>query len=459
MKKRILSLLACMPLWVMASHIVGGQISTNDIGNNQHQVRLKLWIDSTSIVATTVPYSVQNGGATTSYVASLSSNTAIGNGIAELLYLDTIPTNAMGAYKLVYQHCCRNGAIVNVTNSSTQDFYIESLFNYDPTLTNSTPEFINTPAIISGVNDTLIHNPLAVDADGDSLVFAYKTPLGSMGATLPMTFLPYPSGAWAFTVDALSGEISWIPSMTGDYVYAVEVKEYRNGNLLSTNMRDMTVKICVGCKTTWSNEMIIDKSSWTKVGNYYTFNATEGVALTINFSAMVSLVNMNQLSLKMVGEPNIHLNAPTFNPTQTTSSISGTYTWTPTLQQVRTRPYLNVLVAEEKNMFNERRRRENTILFKVNAKPSGIDNAAKEHIKIYPNPASDVLFVEVNKESDSYQQLELINTLGEQVLKVSLSDNNGTELVALPVSNLAKGMYLITISNKGDKVVKRIVLN
>ncbi|WP_452225199.1 T9SS type A sorting domain-containing protein [Lacinutrix chionoecetis] len=75
-----------------------------------------------------------------------------------------------------------------------------------------------------------------------------------------------------------------------------------------------------------------------------------------------------------------------------------------------------------------------------------------EGIKIYPNPASDILNIEmINAENIS--TVEIFNILGEQVLKSELNNNK------INVSELSKGMYLVKIiSENGNEGIRKIII-
>lgn len=459
MKKLLLLCLLLSPFISHASHEFGGQISAKDLGNSMYEVKIVLWLDSNSISPISwIPYQIQHGGASILDTAYQTSNFSIGNAIQELTYTDTVSMNTAGTYKLIYSLCCRNAAISNLIDPSLQDFYISTTMNVDPAVSNSTPEFLNSPILFSGVNDTFIHNPLGVDPDGDSLVFSWINPLGAGGIQIPMTIIPYPSGAGMnFTVDASTGEISWISTMTGAYIYGVQANEYRNGTLLSTTMRDVYVTICVGCKTTMSSDFqFYNKNTWSQFGSYYQFDAYENTAFSFTFSGGVSSINTNQLNMQMLGEANAFANAPVFNPTQSGTTILGTYTWTPTTAQIRNRPYLNVLIGQEKTTDNQIRKKENTILMKVNAKPSNVINVdASSEIKIFPNPARSNVFVEIDNRMNEFSTLEIYNTIGQVIYHADVIQNNGIEVQQINTASFGAGNYIIKL-NGSRSAYKRI---
>jgi hypothetical protein len=349
----------------------------------------------------------------------------------------------------MYSQCCRNAAITNVNNPSMQLFCISTTVNNNPAITNSTPEFVNSPDFFASPNDTLIHNPLAVDPDGDSLVFYWMNPLGNNYVSIPLTVMPYPAGAMSFSVDSITGQISWIPSMTGKYIYAVKVEEYRNGVLLSTAMRDAQIDICVGCKTAMSSEFqFYNMNAWPMVGNYYQFQAYANTAFNFTFDGGVSSINSNALNMNLLGDVTYMANPATFTATQTMSSIAGTWNWTPNATQVRNRPYLNVLVGKETNNLNQNRKKEKTILVKVNAIPTTTDNVLNEQkLVTYPNPTNHEMMIELNNTQAEYVSLDIYSSMGQRMYHQVLNQK-AIEAALINTSAWSAGNYIIRVNGQ-----------
>jgi photosystem II stability/assembly factor-like uncharacterized protein len=68
-------------------------------------------------------------------------------------------------------------------------------------------------------------------------------------------------------------------------------------------------------------------------------------------------------------------------------------------------------------------------------------NQKKEKINIYPNPANDMLYINLNHTNKPYY-ISIKNIYGQPMLTKSLADNN-----ILDISFLANGIYLIQIIN------------
>ncbi len=72
---------------------------------------------------------------------------------------------------------------------------------------------------------------------------------------------------------------------------------------------------------------------------------------------------------------------------------------------------------------------------------------------IYPIPTSDKLFVEFGNPSMENLELELVNTLGQVVLRQSIEGN--TNKAEVDCSGLKKGLYLLKLGEVWEKVVVR----
>ncbi len=267
-----------------ATHIVGGELNYTYLGGNNYQIRLIVYRDCTFGIAFDDTAHVGFFNSANMLVDSLYMDTTSGasriigpipNFINSpciippsnicyeyCIYTDTINLPPIpGGYQVVYQRCCRNFSIVNLTNPLTvgsTDYATipdTSIVSFD-----SNPRFTNLPPNYICVNEPLIFDHSATDADGDSLVYELCTPLD--GAT-PMTPEPHPPnsppytpvtfqlpynlgnvlGGVPMTINSATGLLTATPNATGQFVYGVCVNEYRNGVLIGRTSRDFQVNV------------------------------------------------------------------------------------------------------------------------------------------------------------------------------------------------------------------------
>ncbi len=77
--------------------------------------------------------------------------------------------------------------------------------------------------------------------------------------------------------------------------------------------------------------------------------------------------------------------------------------------------------------------------------------------KLYPNPANTVVYYENELAADESGKVKLMDMLGKEIKEYKLT--KGSNLISIPVSDLAKGIYLvkIKIAGRSDKMIKLAV--
>jgi gliding motility-associated-like protein len=286
--KYIISLaFTILPLYMMATHIVGGEMNYRCLGNNQYEISLTVFRDCyNGIPPFDAPASVGVFNANNSLVADLRIP-FIGDDTLEAVlfdsclvippivcvhrttYVDTVTLNfSPGGYKLVYQRCCRNYSIVNIVdpNNTGASFYTfiseESLLSC-----NSNPVFNAWPPIYICAGTPIVFDHSATDAEGDSLTYELCAPFvgGVQGNPMPQPpfastnnnlLLPYDTITWKspyslynmlggtpLAIDATTGLLTGTPFTTGQFVVGICVKEYRNGVLIGLTKRDFQYNI------------------------------------------------------------------------------------------------------------------------------------------------------------------------------------------------------------------------
>jgi hypothetical protein len=73
-----------------------------------------------------------------------------------------------------------------------------------------------------------------------------------------------------------------------------------------------------------------------------------------------------------------------------------------------------------------------------------------DEIELYPNPASDVLFV---KDKQSGRMLQIYDSAGRKVM----TENMKAPLVRLPLENLTPGLYFVKVYRNGEIITKKII--
>lgn len=86
-------------------------------------------------------------------------------------------------------------------------------------------------------------------------------------------------------------------------------------------------------------------------------------------------------------------------------------------------------------------------------------NEVKDNTKlnVYPNPTSDVVTVSFEAENKNYE-ISLYDLSGRMVLSNNYSNLTGSQSITLPVSNVAPGNYLISVSTDGVSYNQHVVI-
>ena len=162
-------------------------------------------------------------------------------------------------FHLYYHLCCRNLSLTNVLNPNGTGIGFYAFV--PPTLVdNGSPVFTGEPTPFLCTNDTTTFLNTAIDPDGDQLIFSFVTPLNYVvGAGFqppPPPVLPFPipeinyvagynntqifgAGGYAF-IDGSTGLTEYMSPNQGNFIVGVEVKEFRNGQLIGVSRRDLS---------------------------------------------------------------------------------------------------------------------------------------------------------------------------------------------------------------------------
>ena len=80
------------------------------------------------------------------------------------------------------------------------------------------------------------------------------------------------------------------------------------------------------------------------------------------------------------------------------------------------------------------------------------------NISVYPNPSNGVFSLHFDANVKDNYQVEITNTLGEVVYKELLNNFNGEYLKKLNIAEFGKGVYMLTVSNSGNEMVRKVMI-
>lgn len=309
---------------VNATHIVGGYISYKHVGGTTYDITFKIYRDCSSQVGfdgenptnpnsqlpafafSIIADNSPNGSATTSYtapfdasskrtVSSVIVNPCLvkdGTCVEEATYTKriTLPSSTMG-YTIVHQRCCRNGSILNIQNQDPPNQTDKpgiTLTCYIPPTTpfqNNSATFKEIPPLFICKDISFYYDHSAVDIDGDSLDYKLVTPLAGLSSNSPSTTAPSLFGVvpvdWSapysltnvlggsptMTIDSKTGLLSCKPDVVGRFVVSVQCREFRNGVVINTFIRDFQFNVSQ-CNIPSANMPLTNRDPNKKIGDY-----------------------------------------------------------------------------------------------------------------------------------------------------------------------------------------------
>ncbi|MBK9544147.1 MAG: gliding motility-associated C-terminal domain-containing protein [Bacteroidetes bacterium] len=217
--------------------------------------------------------------------------------------------------------------------------YVEATLNNVAAPNNSSPIFSNIPISFLCIGQAFHYNHGAFETDGDSITYSFITPRSAANTNVvfaagynvnnPISSSP------AMTLDA-SGDILITPTQSEVGVMAIIVREYRNGVLVGSVIRDMQI--------------------WTQPCSNILPTAT-GINGTNNFSIIACpnqpiTFTVNSADGNAAQNVVMNWNNAVSGATFTTTNVSrpvGTFTWTPTSADARPQPYTFTVTVQDNN--------------------------------------------------------------------------------------------------------------
>lgn len=266
-----------------ASHIVGGEVYYTCKGGSVYDIRLSIYQDciegDQGAIANDTPafigvYNLQTGVGEVYTVRASENirvpanfdNKCVNNPPQTCLNKVTFRLQANlqpnAAYRVVYVGCCRNASIRNIKDPGTTGAtYYCDIPALELANCNNSAVFKNFPPQIICINNPLVYDHSATDADGDSL--SYELCEAYQGSDLndpkpthpPMNIAPpviyvnnygakKPMGGNPIIhINATTGVISGTPNQLGRYVVTVCCHEWRHGTIINTVRREFQFNV------------------------------------------------------------------------------------------------------------------------------------------------------------------------------------------------------------------------
>lgn len=350
-------------LTLKASHFMGGEIYYRCVLQGSYEITVKLYRDcSGAFMPSNLPVkitSVSNNFTTyispvqigmpeevsqicPSMIPNTSCNAGNLQGVQQIIYsaIYTFPFPAPD-WEISYEGCCRNYALTS--GAGGQGLALVATLNNAVTACNNSPYFTATGVPFFCAGSSSQYNHLVIEPDGDSLVYELVPALDVItpfptnvfynpGYTALQPIVTAPAASLMFS--AASGQMTFTPASPQNSVVAVRVKEYRNGVMIGSVLRDMQFVVLncpPGGAVSISNPMNVTGATQPIPTDPTYFNACPGVPMS--FQVLVSTDTPNVVSLfpnLSAGMSGATISYALANPPSQSSYIV-TINWTPPL--------------------------------------------------------------------------------------------------------------------------------
>lgn len=261
MKKILALLFSFFTFYTYASHISGGQITYNCLGNNQYEIKLTYFWDCAGGFNPGSQHTINVSGCGQNLSLTVTQSTLTpGDGVLagglcptastvttckkriDYTGIITLPS-ACNSWTFSIGSCCRGGNITNITGGTGASYYHFATLNNTSVTCNDSPDITIDQLPNFCLNQPACFNLGAVELDGHTLSYAF---VGAYQTN--STFVTYGAGysgtspITGITINPSTGQINFTPTTLGDFVIVVQVTEYdAAGNIIGTIMRDFQV--------------------------------------------------------------------------------------------------------------------------------------------------------------------------------------------------------------------------
>jgi len=356
-----------------------------------------------------------------------------------------------GQYAISYIETNRNAGIINVDNSISTAFYIETTINLDPFLgPYNTPDFLIDPFFTAKLGGNLSLSVGAFSLEDFVITYELSTPLRDKGTVVNNYRLPE-----NFKINSHNGLITWDTRFldgyyAGEYLFAIKIhlSKYIDGNLyrLCTMLRDFQI-------------ILVDDEP----GGIISDN------ITLDENNRIYLSESDSKAIKIFYEPNFFENT-TLSAFTTLSDNTDVFSFavydssgadikvgvlslTPDATIIRDNPYIITVRGAHKTESNIMYASDIVYMFYTRDLFPEIITRTEDTlagITITPNPVTDYLKIRLPHQQPA--QLTLLDLSGKIVLKKFINESCLVDVRELPT-----GFYIIDLqTGRARKTIKII---
>lgn len=250
-------LMAASP--VAATHISGGEIFYECLGNDQYAVTVIVYRDCFGVpldntidlvfdspcdsftVTLDTPSPVELSQLCDLELPNSTCNGGTLPGIEQYTYTTVVTLPPCATWTIGWIGRNRNAAVANLVDPDDEAMFIATTLNNTVDPCDNSPVLTNIASPYVCLNYPVTYSYGGFDPDGDSLSYALVDALDEFGQ--PIAYIAPYTGTQpiaGLTLDPVTGLLSFTPMLAGNWVVVVEVSEWdAMGNLIGTVMRDM----------------------------------------------------------------------------------------------------------------------------------------------------------------------------------------------------------------------------
>lgn len=444
---------------VQATHLVGGQLSyTSDTTGTTNPLRyfFKLVTYQDGNTGADSPSAILELGDGVTLTSDRKSKVPISN-TCGLIYQNTYYFEhtfpGPGTYTVIHHDSNRRKSLVNLNQADLQGFAIKAEIRIDLFATGiARNQLLIAPLFCANQNQPFYSAMSASHLVGDSLVYELVTPLkkgNTEGLLQNVNGYQVPDKVH---LNARTGEFTWKnPEQLGSYVFAVQVKTYRNNQYAGSSMRDFSINVLPDPGLT--QQFTVENRAELSITDENKILMTIGQPLTIKIKYATNGLAKELMLFSEILTKSVNY---TFDTVSTDGIITATLTLHPEESWRRNQPYL--LVFRGTTSYNNVLHQQDLSLA-LYSNPKTISghpgqggepaNPVKGLFLIFPNPAKTTVKIK-NQLQLSRAKLLLYNTQAKVILTQDLT--TGTTQVKLPV--IAAGLYVYRIQSETHQTIQ-----
>ena len=265
-----------------ADHYYGGYISYQHIAGYEYKVTVITYADNSKENSDRDSIEIIWGDGTKEFIQrinNLGNGETVFPGIKKNIYQGIHEYSKFGNYQLVFIDDFRPFDIFNIEagKSGTTLLYFDAIVPIEDSLTfckNNAPHFLTEPYMFGRSGEDFTLSLTHYDIDGDSLVFKLISPKAKNAFPVPGYYLPD-----NVFMNSKNGLFKWENPPQGNYVFAYEIEEYREGQLIGVSVADFPVFL----KSDFKTKGYFSDVKGSINSDYYHFNGPEILDLILEY--------------------------------------------------------------------------------------------------------------------------------------------------------------------------------